>query len=63
MLDSNANKSKGNLPLEKWIEKDRPDLKKTYIPEGLTGFEQFTEFVDERWELLKDELKKAMSFE
>lgn len=63
MLDSNTNKSKGNLTLDEWIEKDRPDLKKTFIPEGITGFEQFTEFVDERWDMLKEELKKAMSFE
>ncbi|WP_432411338.1 DUF262 domain-containing protein [Rasiella sp. SM2506] len=63
MLDSNANKSKGSLSLIKWVEKEKPILNKTFITNKNHLLENFPEFVDERWEVLKIELKKAMSFQ
>lgn len=62
MLDSNDNKSKSNKSLVDWVKAENPNLEKSYIPKDLLEFSQFKEFVDFRWDLIKEQLRKAMTF-
>jgi uncharacterized protein with ParB-like and HNH nuclease domain len=61
LLDSNENKSKNDKLLDDWVSSFKPDLSKQIIPDVLT-FEKFPEFVDKRWQMLKQKLKEVMAF-
>jgi len=61
MLDGNQNASKGDNSLSEWVSKSSVDLNKQMIPKILE-FEKFDEFVNARWEILKNKLKAALSF-
>lgn len=61
MLDSNENKSKNNKPFDEWIKTTDINFEKQILPK-ITEFERFIEFVDTRWEMLKDKLKQELSF-
>ncbi|WP_421920417.1 DUF262 domain-containing protein [Marinifilum sp.] len=60
MLDSSQNISKSDKSLTEWA-KNGADLKKQLIPEKL-DFNDFPEFVDERWDMLTKKLKKELTF-
>ncbi len=61
MLDSNENKSKGDKPFEEWARTYEVDYTKQILPE-ITEFSRFIEFVDARWDMLKDRLEKELRF-
>ncbi|TDX02186.1 uncharacterized protein with ParB-like and HNH nuclease domain [Dinghuibacter silviterrae] len=61
LLDGNENKSKNDKMLSEWVAVTRPDLKRQLIPEMLE-FEQFPEFVERRWHLLKEKLREILTF-
>lgn len=61
MLDSNENKSKGDKTFEEWSKQFKIDYKKQILPK-ITEFSRFIEFVDERWEMLKNKLEEELKF-
>ena len=61
MFDSNENKSKGDKTFEEWVKTYPVDFKKQILP-NITEFSRFVEFVDLRWEMLKERLKQALRF-
>ena len=61
MLDGNQNISKGDQALKDWVSSASVDLKKQMIPDILE-LEKFEEFVDTRWDILKEKLKCALTF-
>jgi len=61
MLDSNDNKAKGGKSLQEWTEESNVNYRKQILPKN-TSFEGFVEFVDERWEMLKEKLKQELKF-
>jgi uncharacterized protein with ParB-like and HNH nuclease domain len=61
MLDSNDNKAKGDKSLKEWTESTKVDFDKQILPTN-TDFEKFVDFVDERWEMLKEKLKLELKF-
>lgn len=61
MLDSNDNKSKGNKGFEEWAKTSEVDYKKQLLPK-ITRLENFADFVDERWEILKKKLVEELKF-
>jgi uncharacterized protein with ParB-like and HNH nuclease domain len=61
MLDSNENKSKSNKAFEEWARTSKVNYKKQILPK-ITEFSRFIEFVDVRWDMLKDKLEKELKF-
>lgn len=61
MLDSNENKAKGARSLAEWTNSCEVDFEKQILPKN-TDFNDFVEFVDERWGMLKEKLKRELSF-
>src|SRR5690606_5689737 len=61
MLDSNDNKAKGDKSLKEWTKSSKVDFEKQILPTN-TDFEKFVDFVDERWEMLKDKLRQELKF-
>jgi len=61
MFDSNENKSKGDKTFEEWANSYKVDYKKQILPK-ITEFSRFIEFVDVRWEMLKERLKQELRF-
>ncbi|MFV9647029.1 MAG: hypothetical protein ACNYWU_14495, partial [Desulfobacterales bacterium] len=61
MLDGNQNISKGDKSLFEWASSSLVDLNKQMIP-NILEFEKFTDFVDARWEILKNKLRDALTF-
>jgi uncharacterized protein with ParB-like and HNH nuclease domain len=61
MLDSNENKSKSDKTFEEWAQQNNVDFNKQILPKN-TDFSQFIEFVDERWEMLKEKLENELKF-
>lgn len=61
MLDSNDNKSKSDKSFKEWVETCDVDLKKQILP-NITELSRFVEFVDIRWDMLKEKLGEALKF-
>jgi uncharacterized protein with ParB-like and HNH nuclease domain len=61
MLDGNENKSKGAKDLIDWVQEYSPSLKKHFLPKELE-LENFPNFVNKRYNLLKEELTLALTF-
>jgi uncharacterized protein with ParB-like and HNH nuclease domain len=61
MLDGNLNISKGDKSLADWVSSSSVDLEKQLIP-NIIELEKFKDFVDIRWDILKDKLKSALTF-
>lgn len=61
MLDGNENKSKGDKTFENWSQSHEIDFKKQLLPQ-IIDFTKFPDFVDARWEILKEKLKNELSF-
>ena len=61
MLDSNENKSKSNKTFEEWVNSADVDFNKQLLPK-ITKLSKFPEFVDTRWEILKEKLEKELKF-
>lgn len=61
MLDSNENKSKSDKTFEEWVKKSSIDFDKQMLPQ-ITKFEQFPEFVEKRWGMLKERLAAELKF-
>lgn len=61
LLDGNMNKSKKASDLAKWVMGNEVDLKKQLIPNVLE-FGDFIKFVDRRWNILQEKLRKELTF-
>ncbi|NDV59112.1 DUF262 domain-containing protein [Bacteroides sp. 519] len=61
MLDSNENKSKNDKSFEEWAKTNKIDYTKQILPK-ITEFSRFIEFVDARWEMLKEKLSEELKF-
>ncbi|CAM3716153.1 DUF262 domain-containing protein [Mucilaginibacter galii] len=61
MFDSNENKSKSDKTFEDWIKSYPVDFNKQILPR-ITEFSKFIEFVDIRWDMLKEKLKLELTF-
>lgn len=61
MLDGNQNISKGDKSLIDWVSSSSVDLDKLMIP-NILELKKFQDFVDARWEVLKDKLKTSLTF-
>lgn len=59
MLDSNENKSKGGKSFEEWANNHEVDYSKQILPK-ITEFSRFIEFVDTRWDMLKEKLEEEL---
>jgi uncharacterized protein with ParB-like and HNH nuclease domain len=61
MLDSNENKSKSDKTFEEWAKSTKINYEKQILPK-ITDFNKFIEFVDARWDMLKEKLENALKF-
>lgn len=61
MLDSNENKSKSDKTFEEWAKSTKINYEKQILPK-ITDFNKYIDFVDARWDMLKEKLEKALKF-
>ncbi|MEO1628367.1 MAG: DUF262 domain-containing protein [Bacteroidota bacterium] len=61
MLDSNDNKSKSDKSLQQWVESCHVQVDKQLLP-NILAFDQFPDFVNKRWEILRAKLKEELTF-
>lgn len=61
MLDSNENKSKKNKSFEEWTKTSKINYTKQLLPK-ITSFSKFPDFVDKRWNILKEKLIQQIKF-
>lgn len=61
MLDSNENKSKSDKTFEEWAKSTKINYEKQILPK-ITDFNKFIDFVDARWDMLKEKLENALKF-
>lgn len=61
MLDSNENKSKSDKTFEEWAKSTKIDYEKQILPK-ISDFNKYIEFVDARWDMLKEKLENVLKF-